>query len=90
MIEAIDTYVRVHNRDLVPGLSVRFEELCAISPGCKLGAGLYYYAAEPATAARVVAAASEVDSGDVELAWTLYRQPELGVFGPNDAQRNSG
>ncbi len=54
-----------------------------------LGAGLYYYEFNQATADRVNAAASAPDEGDIEICWTLYNNPALAVYGPNDVPQNA-
>ena len=53
----------------------------------QLHAGLYYYHEEPAVADKVISTASELDSDDVEVAWTLYQNEGIQVVGPNDVLR---
>ena len=50
----------------------------------QLHAGCYYYAEEPNIAVMVFANAPELDDADVEIAWTLYQNANIKVFGPND------
>lgn len=53
----------------------------------QLSAGLYYYREKPELAETVIAAASQPDPDDVELAWLLYQNPEMIVVGPNNMQK---
>lgn len=45
--------------------------------------GSYYYERIPDLEERIFSAANDLDSEDVELAWTLYNNPDVRVFGPN-------
>lgn len=54
----------------------------------QLHAGCYYYAEEPDVADLVLSNAPELDMGDVEVAWTLYQNENIQVFGPNDVRDN--
>ena len=49
----------------------------------QLTTGLYYYQEDPALAETVIAAASDLDMHDVELAWIIYNNADIKVFGPN-------
>ncbi len=45
--------------------------------------GSYCYERIPDLEERIFSAANDLDSEDVELAWTLYNNPDVRVFGPN-------
>jgi len=59
----------------------------AISPlrdVIQLRAGLFHYLRVPVLEAKIIAAASPLDEGDINTAWLLYQNPTLQVFGPNN------
>jgi hypothetical protein len=50
----------------------------------QLRAGLFHYLRVPVLEAKIIAAASPLDEGDINTAWLLYQNPTLQVFGPNN------
>lgn len=68
-----------------------FEPLSRISPLKKViqghSGGLFYYEQNEALQEKILSAAEPLDQEDLELAWMLYQNPDIVVFGPNDVVR---
>ncbi len=52
--------------------------------------GLFYYERNEALQEKIISAAEPLDQDDLEIAWTLYQNPDMVVFGPNDVMRSEG
>lgn len=50
----------------------------------QLHAGLYHYAEDQSLTQLILSTAPEVDEDDVSVVWSLYCNPDIMVFGPND------
>lgn len=50
-------------------------------------AGLHFYKRVPAVEKRVFDEAPALDPADLAAAWLLYQNPNMLVFGPNDAEK---
>ena len=68
-----------------------YEPLTRISPLGKViqgeAGGLFYYEQNELLRDQVLSAAEPVDEEDLAIAWTLYQNPDVKVFGPNDVMR---
>ena len=63
-------------------LAVPKKSISPLHDVIQLRAGLYHYTHVPALHERIVAAAHPLDGHDVAVAWHLYRNPDLAIFGP--------
>jgi hypothetical protein len=50
-------------------------------------AGMYYYEQVPTVEVKIMETAPALDPADVEIAWAIYNNPDIMVFGPNDIKR---
>lgn len=65
-------------------LFVKRETISSQRDVTQLHAGLYYYERDPQTEQLIVSTAPSLDLTDAEAAWTLYKNPDIYVLGPND------
>lgn len=70
-------------------LYVKKSSVSSLKDVTQLTAGLYYYEQDTDLQSMIKTAAIDLDDGDVEIAWKLYNNPDLAIYGPNNMPANS-
>lgn len=65
-------------------LLAHVETISPLKDVIQLHAGGYFYREEPALTSLILSKAPALDMDDVEVAWVLYQNENINVFGPND------